>query len=75
MYNWLAICMIQSALDSVYICDMHLEADHSHRKVEDSTVSCDKPDQPHGNAAINGIVSVYDEASILIVLKDVLAVC
>ena len=67
----LTIFVAQSPLDIAYICDMYMEASHPYSKVEDSNVSCDKPDQPSGNIAFNGIVSMCDKLSILIVLEDV----
>ena len=49
---------------------MHVEADHSYSKAEESTISYNQPDQPHESIAINKIVSMYDKSSVLMVLKD-----
>ena len=71
--------MIQSTLDIVHICNMHVEADYSHTNVEDNTVSRNKPGQsyvamcsnvPPGNTTINRIVNIYTELSVVIELKD-----
>ena len=56
----LAICIKQSTLGIEHIYNIHMEADHSHSKVEESTISHNEPDQPHWNIAINGMVSIYD---------------
>ena len=53
---------------------MHVVADYSKRKADKSTVSCKHPDKSHEIIATNGIVSVYNEASVLMVLKDPQAV-
>ena len=53
---------------------MYVEAYYSYNKVNNSILSCDEPDQPYGSVATNGIVSLYNEPNILIVLKDVQAV-
>ena len=63
--------MNKHTLRIIHICDIHMEADYSHSVVDNSTLSSNKPDQPHGNVAISKIVSMYDEPSILMVLKDV----
>ena len=54
---------------------MHVEADHSHSKVKDSTISCDELDPHHENITVKRVWSIYDEASILIVLKNAHVVC
>ena len=74
MADPLAICSIQSTLDIVHIYDTHKEANHSYSKVKGSTVSGDERDQPHGSITINGIVSVYDEPNVLMVLEDAQAI-
>ena len=69
MAKQLAICTTQSTFDIIHICNMHMEADHSHRKFDNSNVSHNKPDQSCGNIAINVIVSMYNELSVLLVLN------
>ena len=64
----------QSTLDIVHIYNMHIEADHSHSEVKDSTLYHNEPDQPCGGISINGIESVYNKPNVLIVLKDAQAV-
>ena len=61
-------------LDIVHICSMYVEANHSHNKVEDSTVSYNEPNQPCDNIDINGTLSEFNELSVLMVSKDVQAV-
>ena len=52
--------MKQGTWDILYIYDILVEANHSHRKLGESTISHNKPNQPYGNAAIYIIVSIYD---------------
>ena len=64
----LAICIIQSSWNIVYIYNTHAEANHSHSEVLNGTVSRSKSDLPCGTIDINGMVIVYNEQSILMVL-------
>ena len=66
----MAVYIKQCTLVVTYTYDINVDSNHLHSEVKESTTSCNKPNQPHGSIDGNGIVFVYDELGILLILKD-----